>query len=184
LSGNDVRATEQKTMTEENWLDACSGQTTDELIALEGRYRTDSIVLAFEQALDQKAARIGRDGLSKEERVILAVEALEREVNNGGYDQFFSNPSKEHAPYVVRALERIGCAAVAELTRKAIGILGVEAPVTIGAIDRAMDDPSDERDDQLTECDEHYYAVAGDLAGPLFDFIKSNRDKIEIGGRT
>ena len=55
-----------------NWLDGYSGQTTDELIALEGEYRTDSLVLAFEQAL------MAKDELTDEEKVVLAVEALER----------------------------------------------------------------------------------------------------------
>jgi len=60
---------------------------------LEGKYRIDSLVLAFEQAISRKAARAGDRRLANEERVRLAVEALEREVNNGGYDQFFLNPS-------------------------------------------------------------------------------------------
>jgi len=50
-------------MTELNWLEEYSGQTTDELISIEGEYKTDSLVLAFEQALDQKSERVGREGL-------------------------------------------------------------------------------------------------------------------------
>ena len=38
------------------FLDAYSGETTNELLALEGKYRIDSLVLAFERAVDQKAA--------------------------------------------------------------------------------------------------------------------------------
>jgi hypothetical protein len=45
-----------------------SGQSTDELLALEGRYRLDSLVLALEQALLQKAAREGTS-LRPEERL-------------------------------------------------------------------------------------------------------------------
>ena len=96
-------------MTDLKWLDQYTGQTTDELIALEGEYRTDSLVLAFEQALDQKTARAGTEELTAEERVVLAVEALEREVNNGGYGQFFTNDSNEYTPIIVDALMRIGC---------------------------------------------------------------------------
>ena len=47
-------------MTELDWLEGYAGQTTEELLALEGRYRTDSIVLALEQALERKAASAGR----------------------------------------------------------------------------------------------------------------------------
>lgn len=169
-------------VSEEKWLDGYSGQTTDELIRLQGEYRTDSLVLAFEQAIDQKADRIGQDRLTAEEKVVLAIEALEREVNNGGYDQFFINSSKEHTPIVVDALNRIGCADAALLTRQAIDALGIEGQVTVEAIDRVMDDDSDERDERLGECDERYYEVVGDLAGPLLEFIKRNKDKITVKG--
>ncbi len=70
-------------MPDLQWLDRYSGETVDELLALEGKYRIDSLVLAFEQAIDQKAARVGGEYLTDVERIILAVEALEREVNNG-----------------------------------------------------------------------------------------------------
>ena len=69
-------------MPKATWLDGYTGQSTDELIALPGVYRTDSPVLAFAEAFDQKAERIGPEGLSAEEQVVLAIETLEREVNN------------------------------------------------------------------------------------------------------
>jgi len=167
-------------MSELKWFDAYSGQTTEELIALEGTYRTDSLVLAFEQALDQKAARVAEGGLSEEERVILAIEALEREVNNGGYGQFFLNSSKEYACMAVDALNRIGCVEVAELTQQAIECLDIEGPLTIEAIDHVMAQENAKRDTELDEADERYFEIAGDLADPLFEFIKSNRDKIVL----
>src|SRR5213592_1958422 len=110
-------------MSEFQWLDGYSGETVDELIALEGKYRTDSLVLAFEQAMDQKAARVGDCKLTDEERIILAIEAIEREVNNGGYGQFFVNSSREYALIIVNALRAIGCTKTAEITQKALMIV-------------------------------------------------------------
>jgi len=162
------------------WLDRYSGQTTDELIALRGEYRTDSLVLAFEQALDQKVARVGQEGLTEEERVVLAIEALEREVNNGGYDQLFINSSKEYASFFVAALNRIGCTETAELTQQALDILGIEGQITVEAIDRVMEEENTERDERLAECDAQYYETAGDLAGLLLEFIENNRHKIVL----
>ena len=147
-------------MGEAKWLDGYSGQTTDELIALEGEYRTDSLVLAFEQALMAKGE------VTEEERVVLAVEALEREVNNGGYGQLFEN-APEQVPDLVAALKAIGCEPVADLTQEAIKAATV--------------DEDDERDDLLSSCDERYYAVAGDLAGPLLSYIKAHRKNIALG---
>jgi hypothetical protein len=110
-------------MPDLQWLDGYRGESVDQLIALEGKCRTDSLVLAFEQAMDQKAARVGEDKLRPEERIILAIEALEREVNNGGCGQFFVNSSREYAPIIVDALRRIGCPKTAEITQRALTIV-------------------------------------------------------------
>ena len=136
------------------------------------------MVLAFEQALDQKAERVGQERLTEEERVVLAIEALEREVNNGGYNQLFINSSKEYTPFFVDALNRVGCTKVAELTQQAIDILGIEGPITIEAIDCVMQEENEELVERLGECDVRYYKAAGDLAGQLLEFIKSNKDRI------
>jgi Domain of unknown function (DUF4375) len=96
-----------------------------------------SLVLAFEQAIDQKAVRDGEGGLSVEERIILAIEALEREVNNGGYHQFFVNSSRGFAPMIVQALVRIGCPRTAEITQRAIDAFHLPS-LSAEAIDAAV----------------------------------------------
>lgn len=164
-------------MPELTWLDGYSGQTVDELLALAGSHRIDSLVLAFEQAIHQKAAREGEQSLTGEERVVLAVEALEREVNNGGYAQFFWNSSREFAPIIVDALGRIGCPRTAESTRRAVEALALLA-ITAEAIEEALRADSDERDETLGECDRQYYASQENIEGRLFAFIKANRSRI------
>lgn len=136
------------------FLESYDGQSTDELLALAGKYRIDSLVLAFEQAIQQKAAP------SKEESYVLAVEALEREVNNGGYAQFFGNSSSEHAGVVVEALQAIGCPKTAAMTADAIA----------------------GRDDEktLAACDDRYYANDEPIADRLFAWIGDNRARIRV----
>jgi hypothetical protein len=43
-------------MPELEWLDGYNGESVDDLIALDGKYRIDSVVLGFEQAIYEKAA--------------------------------------------------------------------------------------------------------------------------------
>ncbi len=167
-------------MTGLQWLDGYSGQTTNELTTLAATYRADSIVLAFEQALDQKADRAGFGGLSVEERVVLAVEALEREVNNGGYDQFFVNAYAEHVQAVVDGLHRIGCGEVAKLTQDAIDALRIDGPCTREAIACVIYEEDEIREERLSECDDRFFEMAGDLSGPLLEFIKRNSDRITL----
>jgi len=44
-------------------------------------------------------------------------------VNNGGYDQFFTNSSREFASTIVDSLQHIGCKKTADITQKAIKAL-------------------------------------------------------------
>jgi hypothetical protein len=161
------------------WLDGYSGQTTAELLALEGRYRPDSIVLAFEEAITKKASRIGPDQLTSAERTVLAVEALEREVNNDGYHGLFTN-APEQVPFLVPSLRAIGCDEVADLTLQAIEALGVKDPITERTVTSAAREEDESRDVRLDECDRAYYEMAGDLAEPLLAFIRFNRKEIAL----
>jgi hypothetical protein len=161
------------------WLDGYTGQTVDQLLALEGKYRIHSLVLVFEEALDQKAARVGEHALSDEERIVLAVEALEREVDNGGYAQFFENSSREYAPMIVASLQRIGCRETATITEKAIKALGT-ARLTAGGIKSVMAKNDEQRKAKLNQCDDEYYKNPEPIAERLFAFIKTNKDHIRL----
>src|SRR5262245_14810776 len=140
-------------MTELQWLDRYNGQSLAELIAMEQTHRTDSLVLALEQAIAQKAARLGEERLTEEERIILAIEALEREVNNGGYGQFFVNSSREFTPVIAHALRRIGCPKTAEITEEAVRIV-TQFPMTAEEIENGSWEDNDSRQDALDRCDE------------------------------
>ena len=160
-------------MAEPKWLDGYSGQTVDQLLALASEYRTDSLVLAFEQAIDQKAARDGEQALSDEECTVLAVEALEREVNNGGYSQFFLN-SAEFAPSIIERLLHVGCPRTAKTAQAAVAALHV-SEVTVEAIRTAAEEDNEERAIEIASCDERYYESGEPIADKLLDFIKANR---------
>jgi hypothetical protein len=112
-------------MTERQWLDEYSGQSTAELLALEATHRIDSLVLAFEAALQQRVAEGGFESLSEHDCFILAIEALEREVNNGGYAQFFVNESAIFTPVILDALTAIGASTTRQVTADAIAALGM-----------------------------------------------------------
>ena len=165
-------------MSDLPFLKEYSGQTVEQLLSLEGEYRIDSLVLVFEEALGKKAFREGDSALSAEEMVILAVEALEREVNNGGYSQFFENSSQEYAPIIVQALIRIGCPKTADITQRSIESihlpnLSVEAIEAIVAADKM-------NEEVLNDCDNSYFGAGEDIAGQLFAFIKTNKDAITL----
>jgi hypothetical protein len=164
-------------MAEFQWLDGYNGQTVDQLIAFEGTHRIDSLVLAFEQALDQKWER-DSEIMSDEELVILAIEAMEREVNNGGWGQFFVNTG-QFVPIIVDALQRIRCPKTAKIAEKAVEIVK-KAPITEEEIENSTWEENEKRQDALTKCDNLYSDCPEHIEESLFAFIKANRQKIEF----
>jgi len=192
---------------EEEWarrVERYSGKTVDELIAMANG---DEIELLFsiEIALQQKAEKQGAHSLSEEERIYLAIEALEREVNNGGYSQFFLNSSHEFAPIIVESLRRIDCPKNAEIAARAINAVRPASaspdevmkavlafaneeeerwePKAGGVLERQASDADPSSHDAITEeldaCDRLYYSVGENIGGQLIEFVKANKSRIQ-----
>jgi hypothetical protein len=158
------------------FLESYGGQTIQQLIAMKDSHRIDSLVLAVEQALGSKP----EPELSEPERVVLAVEAMEREVNNGGYHQFFGNSSREFTGFLVRALELIGCPKCAAISADAIAVLELPEQFDADTVERAACELSDESREKLGECDSRYYANNESIEQRLFAYIEEHQDEIQI----
>ncbi len=165
-------------MVPEKWFEAYEGQTTDELLALECDYRIDSLVLAFEQAIEQKAAS---QPISKAERYVLAIEALEREVNNGGYSQFFLNSSHEFVDVIEEALLAIDCPKTAGITGHAIASLGISGELTGDKAEAVILADNEAIIEALSGCDDHYFESGEPIADRLFAWIKRNPGLVRVG---
>lgn len=195
----------------EAWMGELRGLTTDELLALEGKRDSLDLVYAFDDAIDKKFKRaLGqerwgdvtfkamvdaaddiatgrpiRGPLTEEELIVLAIVELRLQVNNGGYDQLFSNRI-DLTPMLVKALQRIGRDDVAAVTQEVLDILNVQGPLTDDdAIYRAQDALTDEQRQKIFELDGRFYELAEAPAEDLLDvslwnFIKANRDKIRV----
>jgi len=168
-------------VTDTEFLAGYDGQSTAELLGFRGRYRTDSLVLALEEALGQKASRVGTALLTTEERIVLAVEGLEREVNNGGYEQFFLNESAEFAGEIATALETIGCPSYAATAQRALAALGISGQPSPAAIEAAMEAGGASLEERLRECDDAFFAVDGeDIAESLLEFVRTHAENITV----
>lgn len=158
------------------FLESYGGQTIQQLIAMKDTHRIDSLVLAVEGALMSKP----ESELSEPERVVLAVEAMEREVNNGGYLQFFGNSSREFTGFLVRALELIGCPKVAAISADAIAVLKLPKQFDGDTVERVASELSDDGIEKLGECDSRYYSNDESIEQRLFDYIEAHQRDIQI----
>jgi hypothetical protein len=137
----------------------------------------DSLVLAVESALydHYEAGEV----LTDSERTVLAVEAFERELNNGGFAQFFYNPSAEFADVLVGSLETIGCLRAASLAQEAINTLDLDA-LDAASIEVRMDEADSLLEDSLSQLDDAFFNSNEDIASALFGFIKAHQDDITL----
>jgi hypothetical protein len=62
------------------------------------------------------------EALSKEEAVLYLCQVLENEVNNGGFSQFFYNPSGNFSLETLQALKTIGACKTAAVYEKALSV--------------------------------------------------------------
>lgn len=169
----------------EGFLSAYNGQTTDELLQLATSYRIDSILSAFEQAIMQKGPTLGpNETLNRAEQTVLAIEAMEREVNNGGWSQFFSN-CPEWVAILLDSLERIGCTNAQAIASKAVDALGIRGELNETSVQRAIESESYKgKASRLEALTDQYYQNKESIDESLFEFIKTNRKEITLPSLT
>lgn len=160
------------------WLDGYTGQNVDELLLYEGTDQIHSILFALEAAIDEKVKSAGPLNRTGVELIVQSVLALDREVNNGGYDQYFRNSSRRYARVVVDHLVMIGCTEIADITQRAIDSLGIP-DISVPAIEGAMQTANLERDRALHRCDLAFYEHKG-LLERLFSYMKAHQNGIRI----
>jgi hypothetical protein len=160
------------------WLQGYAGQKVDEILAYEGTEGVHFLLAALEEAIAEKAKASGPLNMTGVERMVLAVMALSREVNNGGYAQFFRNSSRRFAPAIVSDLVRIGCTEIADITQQALDALELTKP-GVEAIEFAMAIQSVTRDRILQRCDVLFYERT-ELAERLFAYVKAHQAGIRI----
>ncbi|HTB98664.1 MAG TPA: DUF4375 domain-containing protein [Terracidiphilus sp.] len=156
-----------------------SGQSSSEILALSDTHDHLSLLYAFEWGLQAKGRAIGGEtSLNDEERLVLAVLALDREVSNGGFHQFFTNSSYRFAPIIAGCLRRIGCDATAAIAERAIAAVELPA-VEPAAIEKAIAKKNPRRDRTFEACDKEYSSLT-ELVDKLFAFVRAHQSKIHV----
>jgi hypothetical protein len=155
------------------------GQATSEILACSYTHSHLSILFAFEWGLQAKARALGgEDKLNEEERLVLSVLALNREVGNGGYHQFFFNSSRRFVPSIVGCLRRIGCEDTALITERAIAALDL-IQIDVHAVEKAIGKEDSARDAVLGSCNKDFYRLS-EISDRLFLFVAAEQEKIQL----
>jgi hypothetical protein len=97
----------------------------DEILAIDD---PTQFAIALSDHVYGREGPAGPSGLTEAEQSVYCIAGLEREVNNGGFAQFFINSTGDHARETVAALRRIGADRTAGLLERAMAPFGAAGP--------------------------------------------------------
>ncbi|NNG00694.1 MAG: DMP19 family protein [Desulfobacteraceae bacterium] len=106
------------------------------------------------------------------------VEEVEREVNNGGFKQFFYNSSGDHAHEALNALGIIGAGHTAKLLSLAMELFPDNRVPTdrddrVKVLERIQGDA----EAVWHELDDRFFQYEDDISSLLVDYVNANRDE-------
>ncbi len=118
--------------------------------------------------------------LNAEQRILYITQALEMEVNNGGFAQFFFNSDGCLGNEIVSSFEKIGAMKTAEICKKAISIYGDKVPTDRDEREEILT-PDDEKEEErieaiLNECDDAFFEYEDDLVELNYQFIINHKE--------
>ena len=121
------------------------------------------------------------NALNEYERTIFVTQALESEVNNGGFIQFFDNAGGAFADEIVPAFKRIGARKTASICKKALQALGQGLPKDWEERRALLDRIVDDRVGELLEaCDEAFYEYPDDLEALNAAYVRKNAKHFDL----
>lgn len=120
-------------------------------------------------------AKFGKEPFEKQsvpQKVFSSIWAVESEVNNGGFAQYFLNVSSETAGFVVEALNTVGARQTADICRRATAAaFPAGLPKDPRQISLAAGDFSEETLKKLAALDREFSRYPDNLTELLFAYV-------------
>ena len=115
--------------------------------------------------------------LTAHQKLFYLNQTLEREINNGGFNQYFWNSSGDNAHETILSLEAIGADATADILQKAIDQFpGKTAPKDRDQRTEIVEQIEETADEVWNELDQKFYKYEDDLNTLNLDYIKKYRE--------
>ena len=121
---------------------------------------------------ESEKTKFGKEDSARQslpQKVFSAIWAVESEVNNGGFSQYFSNSGGESASFVVEALETVGAPETAGICKRAIAVA-----FPSGLPRSAAADFPDEVLEKLEPLDQEFFSYPHDLTDLLFTYVSEH----------
>lgn len=130
---------------------------------------------------ESERTQFGKEDFARQslpQKVFSSVWAVEAEVNNGGFSQYFQNSSAETAAFVAQALDLIDAPRTAEICRRAIACaFSGGLPLSAEEISEAAADFPDEILAELESLDSEFFAYPHNLTDLLFAYVSAHPEE-------
>jgi len=137
-------------------------------------------IIAIGELIDNKIGNSNSlENLSDSEKTFLYVDILEREVNNGGFSQFFYNSSGQYAHEIHDAYQKIGANKAADIINRAIKLFPT-LPVPKNwetRQDIVLEIDSDAK--LWNELDNEFYKYEDNISDLMIKFVEQNKADFE-----
>jgi hypothetical protein len=124
---------------------------------------------------ESEKTKFGREDFADQslpQKVFTAIWAIESEVNNGGFSQFFLSGNADSASFVVEAMEMIGAPKTASICKRAIDdAFPAGLPQTLGINDSELVEFSGETLEKLGTLDQEFVEYPHNLTDLLFAYV-------------
>ena len=115
--------------------------------------------------------------LNSAERVFYVTQSLETEVNNGGFREFFNNPSGAMSGEIIHAFRAIGADHTARICKAALEAFGGDVPEDLHARRERL---SKLDETAFDDCDDAFYCYEDDLTALNCAYIRRNNQHFSV----
>lgn len=141
--------------------------------ALDAGDETDSF-LQITDVIYDKEADLGYDALSEAEKTVYCIDGLSREMENGGFAQFFRQQAGTHAQDTLDALERIRAKESAALLKQMLAFFEGDLPANEDDRQDRFDHIESEHADDIAALDDRFYDAGENLVALTLTFVQKN----------
>ena len=142
--------------------------------ALDVADETDSFLQITDVIYDKEEEQ-GYEALSLVEKTVFCLDQLLREMENGGFVQFFHHEAGSRAEDTFESLERIKAKSSAELLEKIIGLFeGRSIPADEDERRDAFDQIESEHADDIADLDDRFFDCGENLVELTLKYVQKN----------
>ena len=153
------------------------GKSTAEILGREQTHEAVTIVGALLYRLRAKPA----ERLTLVERKLLAVYGLKEEVDNGGFNQYFSGALGDGSALALQGFRDMGAAQFVRLMQKALAVFPAGKPPADQAKRLKLIEQGKRRVQGVWgACDDEFYGREEGLADIALAYVKKNRAQIQL----